>query len=141
MKNLGWGVGGDTQYVLYLIASQAELGSDGSDGLSGAEQVDDVIDLCASVGEPRPAEGVLRVYGHLGDAVLREPDQLRIPVVREIDLAQVLIHYLGEHPLAVSDHDQFARQVTLGSVAGMLGVVVENLSAVGIKPPAGERVR
>jgi hypothetical protein len=49
MKNLGWGVGGDTQYVLYLVTGQAELGSDGIDWLSGAEQVDNVVDLRTSV--------------------------------------------------------------------------------------------
>ena len=83
---------------------------------------------------------MLGVYGHRRDAVLREPDQSRIPVAREIDPSQILIHYLGEHPLAVTDHDQFARRLTLGGVAGVLGIVVENLGPVGIQPPAGECV-
>jgi hypothetical protein len=48
MKNLGWRFGGDTQYVLYLVARQTELGGDSIHGFSGKEQVDDVIDLRAS---------------------------------------------------------------------------------------------
>ena len=34
---------------------------DGVDGFPGKEQVDNIIDLRASVGEPRPAKGVIRV--------------------------------------------------------------------------------
>jgi hypothetical protein len=50
MKNLGWRFGGDTQYVLYLVARQAEFCGHGIDGFPGKEQVDDVIDLRASAG-------------------------------------------------------------------------------------------
>src|ERR1700730_6367823 len=50
MKNLGWGLGGDTQDVLYLVARQAELCGDRIAGLSGEKQVDDVIDLRAPAG-------------------------------------------------------------------------------------------
>lgn len=50
MKNLVWLFGGDTEYVLYLVPRQTEVRGDRVNGFSGGKQVDDVVDLRASVG-------------------------------------------------------------------------------------------
>jgi hypothetical protein len=121
MKNLGGRSCGGTQHVLYLGARQAELGGDSVDWFTGQEQVNDVVNLRAP-------------------PVLRQADQSRVPVSGEIDPAQVLVHYLRQDPLVVADDDELASGVTLGSVPGVLGVVVKNLCAIGVKPSAPKRV-
>jgi hypothetical protein len=132
--------GCDTDRVLDLIAGQAELIGDRVDRLACPEKVDHVVDRGAAAGESRAPEAVVGIDGHVRDAVLRQADQLRVAVRREIDAPQVEIGDLGEAPLVVADDDQFPRGVRLRGVARMPGVVIENLGPVGIQAAARERV-
>jgi hypothetical protein len=56
-------------------------------------------------GEARPPERVIRIDSHLGPAVLREMDQLRVPVSREGHPPQVTGHDVSEYPLVAFDCD------------------------------------
>jgi hypothetical protein len=63
------------------------------------------------------------IVGHVRDLVLRQADQLRVAVDREIDVPQVEIDDLGEDTLVVADDDAFSRGVRLWSGACMPRVV------------------
>jgi hypothetical protein len=116
-KYLGGCSGCDTDRVLDLIAAQAELLGDRVDWLACPEQVDYVVDGGTAIGEPRTPEAVVGIDGHVRDLVLRQADQLRVAVDREIDAPQVEIDDLGEDTLVVADDDEFSRGVRLWSVA------------------------
>ena len=90
--------------------------------------------------EPRTSEAVVGIDGHVRDLVLRQADQLRVAVDREIDAPQVEIDDLGEDPVVVADNDQFPRGIPLRGVACMPGVVMQDLGAVGIQAAARERM-
>ena len=132
-KNLGGCCpGDDTDGILNLVAGQPELPGDRIYRLPGPEQVDHVIDAGPAAGEPRPPERVIRIDGHFGDLILRQTDELGVPVASEIDPLQVLLHDLAEHPLVVAHHDKFARGLTFRRVTRVLRVVVQDLRAVRV---------
>ena len=83
---------------------------------------------------------MIGIYGHVGHAVLRKMDNLRITVSSEVNPAQVPLHDLSEYSLVVADHHEFAGRLALGRFPGMLSVVVQDLSSVAIQTPAGEGV-
>ncbi len=92
MKNLGGRSCGGTQHVLYLVTRQAEFVSDSIDRLAGQEQPDNVVDGRSPTSHSRPTKGMVRVHGHLGQAVLGETvlgetDQPCVPVAGEVDPA------------------------------------------------------
>jgi hypothetical protein len=137
-KNLGCCAGGDTQGVLYLVASQPELCRDYVDRFPRSEEVDDLVQAGASSGKPGPAELVVGIDCYLGNTILREMDYLRITVGREVHAPQVAIHDLGEHPLVVADNHQLPSRLALWGIPGMLRIVVQDLRAVGVQAFAGQ---
>jgi hypothetical protein len=130
--------GCDTDRVLDLIAGQAELPGDRVDRLACPEQVDHVVNGGAAAGESRTSEAVVGVDGHVREGVLGQADQLRVAVCREVDAPQVEIDDLGEDTLVVADDDKFPRGVRLQGVARVLGVVLQDLGAVGVQAAARE---
>jgi hypothetical protein len=120
-KYLGGCSGCDTDRVLDLIAGQAELLGDRVDWLACPEQVDHVIDRRTAMGESRTSEAVVRIDGHVRDLVLRQADQLRVAVDREIDTPQVEIDDLGEDTLVVADDAIQAETLATCESATMVG--------------------
>jgi hypothetical protein len=83
---------------------------------------------------------VIRINGYLGHAVLREMDQLRVPVGRIVHPPQVASYDVSEYSLVVTDHDQLAGGLSFRRSIGVPGVVVQDLRAVGVQAPTGQRV-
>jgi hypothetical protein len=107
-KNLGGGSGANTQCVLNLTPGTART-------------------------LQRPRQLV-----NLGHTVLREMNQLCVPVGREVHPPQVMGHHVGENPLVVADDDQFAGRFPFRGAVGVLSAVIQDLRSIGKQALAGE---
>jgi hypothetical protein len=78
------------------------------------EKINDVVQPCATPREPGTPEGMIGIYGHVGHAVLRKMDNLRITISSEVNPAQVPLHDLSEYSLVVADHHEFTGRLASG---------------------------
>lgn len=95
----------------------------------------------AAPGEDRLPEPARRVDDHVRDLVGRQADQARLPVLAELQTTEVRLDDVVEHPLAAAHHDQLAKRAGHLAVTILLGVVEQDLRAVGVEALARQRVR
>ena len=125
-----------TRMTSSTCSGHVEVGGDVAQGVAGQEAVDEILDACAGAGDEREAERDLRVHDHVGLGVARELD-LRRPAVGAVgDALEVVADEVGELVLASADDDQ-VEDVLL---VALLGVVEQDLGAVGEQALGGERV-
>jgi hypothetical protein len=79
-KNIGCCSRGGTKSALRLVPAQPELRGNHIDRLTGEEKFNDVVPPRPTSREPGRPESMIGIYGHVGYAVLREMDNLRVAI-------------------------------------------------------------
>src|SRR6266540_1478666 len=140
MKRAGSAAGCDTKGVLEVCHLDPELPCHDLEVFPGPEPLQGIGDTRAAMTEDGLAKGSGGVSQDVGAPVLRQVNQAGIPVRGILDAVQVILDHLGEDALAVPDHNEVARAAGFRTVTNRLGVVVENLRAVGVQGSRSKRM-
>lgn len=136
MKNSGGCSRRDTNHVFDFLGRNVEVAGNVGDAVAGDEPIDEILDPSAAVGHNREAEGDRRIDDHLRTSVGRKTNARGEPIAAVRDPSKVVAYKLGELVLPCPDHHKLQKLI----VAPLVGVVVEDLGAIGVQPLRRERV-